>query len=264
MNVRSAVRRVAAFADRLLPGPDGLVVLIYHRVQGGSDSAVDLPITSFRAQMELLAEWGSVLPLRQAVDSLRRGEQPTGVVITFDDGAADFCDQAVPVMRELQLPSTLYLVTSAPDAGELPWGVPAASWSALREATADGLVDVQSHTHRHTLLHHTSAAAAVDELDRSIDAIGDELGSAPTHFAYPKAVPGNRAARAAVAARFQSAALAGHRVNTSAGQLQRLGRVPISRSDSLDAFAAKARGGLRVEGLARHLYGRVRYRSAIT
>lgn len=264
MSARSLVRRAAAVADRLLPTPEGLVVLIYHRVGGGSDSAVDLPVATFRTQMEWLAERHAVLPLATAVDALRRGERPTGVVITFDDGAADFCDHAVPVMRDLQLPSTLYLVTSAPDAGELPWGVPAVSWSALRDAAADGLVDVQSHTHRHTLLHHTSAIATADELDRSIAAIADELGHTPAHFAYPKAVPGNRAARAAVAARFQSAALAGHRVNTSARHLQSLGRVPISRGDSLDAFAAKAAGGFRVEGFARHLYGRVRYRTAIT
>jgi peptidoglycan/xylan/chitin deacetylase (PgdA/CDA1 family) len=155
VSARSLVRRAAAVADRLLPTPEGLVVLIYHRVGGGSDSAVDLPVATFRTQMEWLAERHAVLPLATAVDALRRGERPTGVVITFDDGAADFCDHAVPVMRDLQLPSTLYLVTSAPDAGELPWGVPAVSWSALRDAAADGLVDVQSHTHRHTLLHHT-------------------------------------------------------------------------------------------------------------
>ena len=264
MNARRVVRSAAAVADRLLPTPEGLVVLIYHRVGGDSDSAVDLPTDTFRAQMELLAQWGTVLPLHQAVGALRRGDRPTGVVITFDDGAADFCTTAVPIMRNLQLPSTLYLVTSAPDTGSLPWGVPAASWGALREATADGLVDVQSHTHRHTLLHHTTATAAADELDRSIDAISQQLGAAPVHFAYPKAVPGNRAARAAVAARFQSAALAGHRVNTAASQLQRLGRVPISRGDSTSTFAVKAGGGLRVEGIARHLYGRVRYRSSVT
>ncbi len=264
MTARTAGRRIAGAIDRVITPPAGLVVLIYHRVGGGSDSAVDMHATDFREQMALLAELGTVLSLDDATAALQRGDRPVGVVITFDDGAADFCDVAVPVMAELGLPSTLYLVTAAPDAGSLPWGPPAASWQSLRDAATTGLVSVQSHTHDHRLLHHTTSAETAEQLDRSIDAIGQQLGHAPRHFAYPKAVAGNSAARAAVASRFTSAALAGHRVNTSASHLQRLGRVPVSRADDLATFRRKVQGGLRAEGFARDVYGRVRYRKATT
>lgn len=264
MTARALTRRVAGAIDRVITPPAGLVVLIYHRVGGGSDSAVDLQTADFRAQMSLLAELGTVLSLDDATAALQAGEHPVGVVITFDDGAADFCDQAVPVMVEHGLTSTLYLVTAAPDSGSLPWGPPAASWQSLRDATASGLVSVQSHTHDHRLLHRITAADAAEQLDRSIDAIGRQLGHTPQHFAYPKAVAGNRAARAAVAARFTSAALAGHRVNTGAGHLHRLGRVPVTRADDLAAFRHKVSGGLRAEGIARDVYGRIRHRKATT
>lgn len=248
----------------MLTPPPGLVVLIYHRVGGGTDSAVDMALADFRDQMAVLAELDTVVSLDDATAALQRGERTVGVVITFDDGAADFCDVAVPTMVELRLPSTLYLVTCAPDAGQLPWGPPAASWQALRDATATGLVSVQSHTHDHRLLHRTTATQAAEQLDRSVDAVAHHLGHAPRHFAYPKAVAGNRAARSEVSTRFTSAALAGHRVNTSASHLQRLGRVPVSRSDDLAAFRRKVAGGLRAEGLARDLYDRIRYRSSTT
>lgn len=264
MNGRAAIRSAARTIDRVTPARDGLVVLIYHRVGGGSPSAVDLDIAVFREQMRVLAEQHTVLSLRDAVDALAAGHRPTGVVITFDDGAADYCEHAVPAMVEVGLPSTLYLVTSAPDAGRLPWDVPAASWSALREATATDLVDVQSHTHDHRLLHHATPTEANDQLDRSIAAIETQLGYTPQHFAYPKAVAGNRAARTAVAERFRSAAVAGHRVNRGARDLQHLGRVPISRADDLATFRRKVAGGLRVEGIARDLYDRWRYRGATT
>lgn len=247
-----------------MPAQQGVTVLIYHRVGGGSTSSVDMDVATFREQMQRLAESGSVISLTAAIDALAAGERPTGVVITFDDGAADFCEHAVPVMVEAQLPSTLYLVTSAPDAGTLPWGPPAASWSALRDAMSTGLVTVESHTHDHRLLHHVGTAEIAEQLDRSIDAIAHHLGRPPRHFAYPKAVAGNHAARAAVASRFRSAALAGHRVNRSVDDLQRLGRVPISRHDDLTVFDRKVAGGLRLEGAARDVYGRWRYRRATT
>jgi hypothetical protein len=47
------VKLAAATADPLRPA-DGLVVLIYHRVGGGSASAVDLPPGPFAEQMEEL------------------------------------------------------------------------------------------------------------------------------------------------------------------------------------------------------------------
>ena len=264
MSVPSLVRGAARRLDRAWPTREGLVVLIYHRVGGGSASAVDLDVAMFREQMQCLASEHTVLSLATAVEALAGGGRPRGVVITFDDGAADFCDHAAPVMAELSLPSTLYLVTSAPDTGVLPWGPPAASWAALREARSTGLVAIESHTHDHRLLHHASAVEVADQLDRSITAIEEHLGYTPRHFAYPKAVAGNRAAHMAVAARFQSAALAGHRVNRSAADLQRLGRVPISRSDDLTVFRRKVVGGLRLEGAARDVYGRWRYRRATT
>lgn len=264
MSARRAVRWAARTLDRAIPARDGLVVLIYHRVGGGSASAVDLDVAVFRDQLRVLAEEHRVLSLDAAVDALEAGERPTGVVVTFDDGAADYCDCAVPVMAELGVPSTLYLVTSAPDAGVLPWGVPAASWAALRDAQATGLVDIQSHTHDHRLLHRATAAEAAAQLDRSIEAIQTNLGHTPRHFAYPKAVAGNTASRAAVAQRFRSAAVAGHRVNRSAADLQHLGRVPISRGDDLVTFRRKLAGGLRAEGAARDVYDRWRYRGATT
>lgn len=262
--MRGTVRRAVRALDRFTPAREGLIVLIYHRVGGGSDSSVDLDVDTFRSQMQFLADTRTVLPLGDAVTALAAAARPTGVVITFDDGAADFCEHAVPVMAELGLPSTLYLVTSAPAAGVLPWGVPAASWAALRDAASTGLVGVESHTHDHRLLHTATRADIAQQLDRSIALIEEHLGHTPQHFAYPKAVAGSRAARAAVATRFRSAALAGHRVNRSPADVQRLGRVPITRGDDLAVFRRKVDGGLRAEGAARDLYGHWRYRKATT
>ena len=259
MTGRAVVQHVAIAYDRLRPPPAGVVVLIYHRVGGGTDSAVDLPLDVFRKQMDVLVATQSVLSLDEAVDQLASGLQPRGVVITFDDGTPDFYEIAVPELARRGLPATLYAATGPIDSGEpMPWGVPSATWEGLRSAVATGLVTIGSHTRDHPLLDRLDRAAVADQLDTSIASIVEEIGVAPRHFAYPKAVPGNAAAEIEVRSRFASAALAGNRANVPGGDLHRLTRTPVHRADSAATFASKINGGLRLEGTVREFVARYR------
>ena len=49
--MRGAVRRASGALDRLVPRGNGITVLIYHRVGGGTDSSVDLPTAEFAEQI---------------------------------------------------------------------------------------------------------------------------------------------------------------------------------------------------------------------
>jgi hypothetical protein len=86
----------------------------------------------------------------------------------------------------------------------------------LRDAASTGLVTIGSHTHTHALLDRAEPADIGAELDRSIELIGQHIGAAPVHFAYPKALPGSEAAEGEVRRRFITAALARSRVNKPA------------------------------------------------
>lgn len=245
--------------------PVGITVLIYHRVGGGSDSEVDLPVDVFRAQLAYLAEHHRVISLDTAVAELA-GDTPIdpGVVITFDDGTADFVEYAVPTLLEFDLPATLYVATQFIDDGaDFPWGAPPASWGGLRESATTGLVSIGSHTHAHSLLDRADVSEVGRDLDRSIDLIGEHIGIVPDHFAYPKALLGSDGAESAVRRRFSSAALARGRVNPVGNtNLHRLWRTPVQLSDRHAMFATKAAGGLRLEGELRHVVASVKYRRA--
>lgn len=276
MTAKQLLKRTGALADRLVPPPAGVTVLLYHRVGGGTRSEVDLDPAAFERQLTHLAGEHDVLDLDEAVAVLRpapvdewtpAGAADSGrsaIVLTFDDGTADFTDTVLPALARHRLPAILYVATRFVDAGEpFPWGAPPASWSALRDAVSSGLVTIGSHTHGHLLLDRLDGATIGDELDRSIDLIGEHVGVAPRHFAYPKAVPGSPAAEIAVRRRFATAALAGNRVNRPGHtDLHRLWRTPVQRSDGFDHFVEKAAGGHRVEGELRMLAARVRYLGA--
>jgi hypothetical protein len=264
---RTAVKRAAALYDTMYPPARGVVVLIYHRVGGGSGLEVDLDVATFDSQMQEVA--GRAVTLDAALQALHTRLPPGGadpVVVTFDDGTADFTEHALPVLVQHGVPATLYLATRfVEDQVEFPGGGRPVSWAALRDCMSTGLVAVGSHTHTHALFDRLTTAEIDQELDRSIGLIGSRLDVSAEHFAYPKAVDGSQAARAAVARRFRSAAVAGTRPNrygrTDAYQLA---RSPIQVSDGMQWFRCKVAGGLRAEDGLRRVLNRVRYARAST
>lgn len=260
---RQLLKSASARADLFFPTGAGVTILAYHRVGAGTGSDVDLPTELFTEQMARLAAGGRVVSLDDAVAMLHNPEDAPvhPVVLTFDDGTADFVENAVPVLERFQLPATLYAATDFIERGEPFWGDGAAlTWVALAEATASGLIHIGSHTHTHRVLDRLPPDEIAADLDRSIDLIGEHTGRHPDHFAYPKAVPPSTAAGAAVRVRFKSAALSGTRVNRyGSTEVYRLARSPIQASDGLEYFLRKAGGGMRAEGAARQLLDRRRY-----
>ena len=205
--------------------------------------------------MEVLAGTGCVRTLDEAVDAIEAPQHtaPDPIVITFDDGTADFAELAVPVLARHGLPATLYVATDFVDRGvAFPADGTPISWAALREVEATGLVTIGSHTHTHALLDRLPPEGVEQELDRADDLIEEHLGTRPRHFAYPKAVAGSSAADGAVRRRYRSAALAGTRTNVHGStDVHRLARSPIQASDGMRYFRAKLAGGMHLEDCVR-------------
>jgi peptidoglycan/xylan/chitin deacetylase (PgdA/CDA1 family) len=261
-----ALKSIAAAADRVRAPARGVVVLIYHRVGGGSELQLDLPRATFAEQMRVLAASGRVTTLDAALETLRAAEPPETdpVVLTFDDGTADFLDVALPILVSEGLPATLYVATAFIEAGTpFPYGASPLSWAGLRDARSTGFVTVGSHTPTHALLDRASADVLADELDTSGALLADRLDVEPVHFAYPKAIEGSPMAQAAVRARFRSAALGGTRPNPYARtDPYRLARSPVQRGDGMRWFEAKLAGGMAFEDDVRRAANRLRYSGA--
>lgn len=264
----STVKVLARGYDRLRPAPCGVTVLLYHRVGAGTGSRVDLSARVFAEQLSELAERFNVLTLDQAlarldVPSGDHSAPSAGVVLTFDDGTADFAEVALPLLVERHIPVTLYVATGfVEESKRWPDGCLPLSWGALRDILDTSLVTLGSHTHEHLLLDRCQPGTVAADLDRSVAILQDRLGVSAQHFAYPKAVPPTPANEALVRQRFVSAALAGNRVNVPGGDPHRLHRTPIQTADAGSFFTAKAKGGMRLEASLRELANRVRYRGA--
>jgi peptidoglycan/xylan/chitin deacetylase (PgdA/CDA1 family) len=268
------LKTLAAAGDRVRPPTPGVVVLIYHRVGGGSGTEVDLPPEAFDEQMAWLAATGRVVSLDDALAQLAAGDDRAvddgapdegPIVVTFDDGTADLAEVATPILVRHGVPATVYLATKFVDEGlDFPDDGAPLSWAAVRDMAATGLVTFGSHTHAHLLLDRLPPAKAVDELDRSKDLIEHHVGAPAHHFAYPKAVAASAEVEPLVRARYRSAALGGNRPNPYRGaDVHRLSRTAVQVSDGAAFFVRKARGGMALEDSLRRGLNRVRYRSSV-
>jgi peptidoglycan/xylan/chitin deacetylase (PgdA/CDA1 family) len=94
-----------------------LLILCYHGISMLDehlwDPALFVPADLFEKRLRTLRDGGfNVLPLGEAVERLNRNDlPPKAVVLTFDDGLADFYYQAFPLLQTYKMPATVYLAT---------------------------------------------------------------------------------------------------------------------------------------------------------
>lgn len=104
-------------------GPRGrLSVLIFHRVLAEPDPLFpgEVDRRRFDELMGWIAQWFNVLPLEQAIVSLKQGRIPArAAAITFDDGYADNWLNAVPILQKHGLHATFFIATGFLDGGRM-------------------------------------------------------------------------------------------------------------------------------------------------
>jgi peptidoglycan/xylan/chitin deacetylase (PgdA/CDA1 family) len=164
-------------------------ILTYHSVDD-SASVISISPAAFRRQMEFLARHGP--PVLAVDELLRLPPASAGVAITFDDAYTNFADTAWPVLRDLDMPVTVFVPVDC-IGGRNSWDDGRAvatpqleimNWAVLGRVADEGTT-LGSHTCTHSRLTRLSAVAVVDELEHSRDALERETGRRPAGLAYP-------------------------------------------------------------------------------
>jgi peptidoglycan/xylan/chitin deacetylase (PgdA/CDA1 family) len=172
------------------------LVFCYHALSDSWDAPLSVPPDRFKRQVEMVLSRG----YRPATFSeVTRAPRDAGLfALTFDDAFRSVHTLAVPLLRRLGIPATVFVPTEPVESGRpLAWegtsqwvdGPGAAeltpmSWSELRELAHAGW-EIGSHTTSHPHLPRLSDGELAAQLSESKAACEARLARPCTSFAYP-------------------------------------------------------------------------------
>jgi len=120
--LKRSIKSVAALAQVFrAPSQNSVTIIGYHRVVADIEKAEVNSIyglvvskETFREHCRILQENFDVVSLEEAAEFLESGEFSylPKAVITFDDGYLDNYEEAFPVLKEFNLPATIFLPTT--------------------------------------------------------------------------------------------------------------------------------------------------------
>lgn len=106
-----------------------LTILLYHGVTGSPSEGIEnysgkhMPADRFASQMRTIQRHCAVLSIDEVVDLSRRGRPfpRRAVVVSFDDGFANNCTVAAPILEALRLPAVFYVTSGMVNTDLMFW-----------------------------------------------------------------------------------------------------------------------------------------------
>lgn len=164
-------------------------ILMYHYISANPNAPADplrthlsVPPAQLEAQLDYLqrADYTTITLDDLELALLGGAALPAKpVILTFDDGYADFYSNAYPLLQRYGDKATIYIITDKV-------GAPGyMTWDQLRELAASPLITIGAHTRTHPVLAGLSAERSRDELAGSKQDLEEQLGISVRHLAYP-------------------------------------------------------------------------------
>ncbi|MBI2377575.1 MAG: polysaccharide deacetylase family protein [Deltaproteobacteria bacterium] len=215
-------------------------ILLYHSVGEPWDGSRWVSSEELRLELLDLLASGYEPITASELDGIEDGTIPSPrqpILITFDDGFQNFHDHAYPVLKELGIKSTMFLISGRVRTSTSAAGAPAyLSWEEVDALKKDG-VEMQSHTVTHRRLRGLDDAEIEAELRDSRSEIERQLGVDVTVIAYPFGSESPRIEAIAARAGYRS----GHSVESGLGGRFGRQRVSIHHGDGPEAVRAALR-----------------------
>ena len=171
-------------------------ILLYHHItdeafSGGNEISLISPY-DFRMHMTAIKVNFTPISLRQYYQyvtctdgSVTLPDNP--IIVTFDDGYLSNYEIAYPILKELEIPATIFVVTDTVGAmaGDGKVNYSHFTWEQAKEMERSGLIEIQSHTASHVELASLPQEQLVLQLRKSKYMIEKNLGHPCDMIAFP-------------------------------------------------------------------------------
>jgi peptidoglycan/xylan/chitin deacetylase (PgdA/CDA1 family) len=221
-------------------------ILMYHAVaDDASSESLPLAVTPrmFSSQLGRLRELDfAPITVEQLELAMRDGgvalpERP--VVLTFDDGFANFASNALAMLERFAFTATVFITTGfvADDGADRIDTRPdrMLSWDQIVDANARG-IEMGAHTHTHPQLDQLPQHVVRTEISQCKSRLEDRLQRDVTSFSYPFGYSNARVRRIVRGCGYRAACVVGNMLSRTNNDPFCLPRLTISRTMPLETF----------------------------
>lgn len=159
----------------------GIPVLYYHSVDPSEANEVIISPDKLREQLTYIKDSGyTTLTMSEVYDYILNNKPipQKSILITFDDGYMDNYINAFPILKELDMKATIFVIANGIDDGYYM------SREQLKEMSDYG-IDIESHTFSHGHLDTMSYDEQLQELKSSKEILEGITGKTVLSIAYP-------------------------------------------------------------------------------
>lgn len=171
-------------------------ILLYHHITTDEftpDEAVSLiSPTDFRFHMTAIKVHFTPISLRSYYEYVMCDDGSVDIpdnpiIVTFDDGYLSNYEIAYPILKELEIPATIFVVTDTVGAvaGEGKVNNSHFTWEQAKEMEESGLIEIQSHTVNHLKMTELSHGEIIRQLRKSKYDVEKGMGRECDMIAYP-------------------------------------------------------------------------------
>lgn len=220
-------------------------ILLYHHISDDFNLTNAISIISprdFNLHMTAIKTQYTPISLREYVDFVNCTDGsktlPTDpIIVTFDDGYLSNYEVAYPILKKLEIPATIFIVTDTvgEKSGDGKVNYTHFTWEQAKEMQDSGLIDIESHTNDHVKLGQLDIDTINYELRKSKYQIEKHLGKTCDMIAYPYGSYSDAAIQASKKAGFKAQCLVGddatdidYEVNIPRDGVMNLTRITVS------------------------------------
>lgn len=219
-------------------------ILMYHYIRENPDAndtlGYSLSVTpaNFATQLDWLENNGyQTITLNELVNGLRGDKISVAkpVILTFDDGYADFYSAAYPELVKRNMKATVYMISGKVDDSENRY----LTSSQLKEMAQSDLITVGSHTVSHINFKTANVAKATQEAFQSQKTLEQITGKPVVHFCYPSGQFDESSIKILKSLGYISSATTIEGTLHASGSALNLSRVRVSGSTTIEKFKEK-------------------------
>jgi peptidoglycan/xylan/chitin deacetylase (PgdA/CDA1 family) len=216
--------------------PIAFPILMYHHIADVVDgNTLFVPADEFKMEMETLKKAGYyTLSPDEAYRVLTTNEKPADKIIwlTFDDGYKNARDTAMPILTELGMKGSFFIITG------MIGNEDKVTNDMLLEMKANPLMSFGSHTVNHPDLEFSSTEAATAELGDSKQTLDKLLNQSISVICYPAGRYNTETASLAEMAGYKLGLTTNPGLASSDNGLFALNRVRVAYGNTADSFLA--------------------------